>query len=237
MVKQRRNNPELHSLDPEAPHYWQQACEALSKAHPKWAELIAKYSDRAIRSRGAPFETLLRSLIGQQISVKAADAVWGRFVALAIQQGCCKSELLEGLTVEVFQSEGLIQLPDEALRAVGLSGQKVKYVKALAQFEQTGGLAHAVLDAMDDEACSKHLCQVKGIGPWTAQMFLMFCLRRPDVWPVDDIGVQRGIGRQFLEGAVIGPKEALQFGEKLRPWRTVAAWYLWRSLDPGVVDY
>jgi DNA-3-methyladenine glycosylase II len=222
-------DPQLHSVDPEAPHYWQQGCEALSKVHPKWAELIKMYPDRAIRSRGEPFETLLRSLVGQQISVKAADAVWNRFVALADQHGLRSNA--------VFQSEGLLSLSDESLRAVGLSGQKVKYVKALAQFEQTGGLTHAVLDAMEDEACSKHLCKVNGIGPWTAQMFLMFCLRRPDVWPVDDIGVQRGIGRQFFEGAVIGPKEALQFGEKLRPWRTVAAWYLWRSLDPGVVDY
>ncbi|MDH4395104.1 MAG: DNA-3-methyladenine glycosylase 2 family protein [Limnobacter sp.] len=225
--------PRVHSVDPEAPHYWQQGCEALGEVHPRWAELIAMYPDRAIRTRGAPFETLLRSLIGQQISVKAADAVWGRFVALADQQGCCKKDA----SGEVFQSQCLLSLSDESLRAVGLSGQKVKYVKALAQFEQLGGLAHAVLDAMDDEACSKHLCQVKGIGPWTAQMFLMFCLRRPDVWPVDDIGVQRGIGRQFFDGAAISAKEALQFGEKLRPWRTVAAWYLWRSLDPGVVDY
>ena len=95
----------------------------------------------------------------------------------------------------------------------------------------------ALLAALDDEACTRHLCEIKGVGRWTAQMFLMFCLRRPDVWPVDDIGVQRGISRQFFEGEPIGPKEALQFGEKLKPWRTVAAWYLWRSLDPVVVDY
>jgi DNA-3-methyladenine glycosylase II len=240
-LMQKHRSDRVHCIDPEAPHYWQQGCEALGEIHPKWAELVAKYPDRAIRTRGAPFETLLRSLIGQQISVKAADAVWSRFVALANLEGCCKNnvavEVSDGLASEVFISERLLCLSDEALRAVGLSGQKVKYVKALAQFEQTGGLAHAVLEALDDEACSKHLCQVKGIGPWTAQMFLMFCLRRPDVWPVDDIGVQRGIGRQFFDGASIGPKEALQFGEKLRPWRTVAAWYLWRSLDPGVVDY
>lgn len=221
--------PLFYCLDPEAPPYWQRGCEALIAVHPKWVDLIQAYPDRAIRTRGAPFETLLRSLIGQQISVKAADAVWSRFVFLAQEHGCCDGG--------EFKSEGLICLTDESLRAVGLSGQKVKYVKALAQFEQSGGLNHAVLDALDDEICIRHLCQVKGIGPWTAQMFLMFCLRRPDVWPVDDIGVQRGIGRQFFDGAVIGPKEAIQFGEKLRPWRTVATWYLWRSLDPGVVDY
>lgn len=221
------NQSPLFTRDPEAPDYWNQACGVLSAQHPKWAELIQRYPDRALRTRGAPFETLLRSLVGQQISVKAADAVWARFLGL-IEGGSPLNSQVAG---------SLLALPDESLRAVGLSGQKVKYVKALAEFELAGGLEHSQLDALDDVRCSKHLCQVKGIGPWTAQMFLMFCLRRPDVWPVDDIGIQRGIGREFFAGAVIGPKEALQFGEKYRPWRTVAAWYAWRSLDPGVVDY
>ncbi|HEX4878996.1 MAG TPA: DNA-3-methyladenine glycosylase 2 family protein [Limnobacter sp.] len=210
------------SLDPEAPAYWQQACQALMRLHPVWQSLIERHSERALRSRGAPYETLLRSLVGQQISVKAADAVWGR--------------LLQALG-ERIESSQMLALTDEALRATGLSRQKVLYARALSEFEQRGGLEMDTLVALDDAACMKHLCQVKGIGPWTAQMFLMFCLRRPDVWPVDDLGVQRGISLQFFEGQPIGPKEALQFGEKLKPWRTVAAWYLWRSLDPAVVDY
>ncbi|HEX4918674.1 MAG TPA: DNA-3-methyladenine glycosylase 2 family protein [Limnobacter sp.] len=208
--------------DPEAPDYWQQACQALVRLHPVWQHLIESHSERALRSRGAPFETLLRSLVGQQISVKAADAVWSRLV-----------QALE----DRIESGRVLSLTEESLRATGLSRQKVLYARALSEFDRQGGLALATLAALDDVACTKHLCQVKGIGPWTAQMFLMFCLRRPDVWPVDDLGVQRGISVQFSDGQPIGPKEALQFGEKLKPWRTVAAWYLWRSLDPAVVDY
>ena len=210
------------NLDPHAPDYWQAACEALALQSPVWAELVARHSDRALRSRGAPYETMLRSLVGQQISVKAADAVWARVV-----------EALNGQ----INSSVLLALSDDTLKATGLSRQKIAYARALSEFEQQGRLELTLLDGMDDEACTRHLCEIKGVGRWTAQMCLMFCLRRPDVWPVDDIGVQRGISRQFFEGEPIGPKEALQFGEKLKPWRTVAAWYLWRSLDPAVVDY
>jgi DNA-3-methyladenine glycosylase II len=208
--------------DPHAPVYWQEACEALSRLSPVWANLVVRHADRALRSRGAPYETMLRSLVGQQISVKAADAVWARVV-----------DALNGQVT----SQALLALSDDTLKATGLSRQKITYSRALSEFEQQGRLELALLNAMDDEACTRHLCEIKGVGRWTAQMFLMFCLRRPDVWPVDDIGVQRGISRQFFEGEPIGPKEALQFGEKLKPWRTVAAWYLWRSLDPAVVDY
>ncbi|HEY1058960.1 MAG TPA: DNA-3-methyladenine glycosylase 2 family protein [Limnobacter sp.] len=210
------------NLDPQAPDYWQQACEALAQRHGVWANLIERHADRALRSRGAPYETLLRSLIGQQISVKAADAVWGR--VLAAMGGSA-------------DSQRLLALPEDTLRAAGLSRSKVAYARALSEFHQAGQLDLAVLEALTDDECSRHLCTVKGIGPWTAQMFLMFGLRRPDVWPVDDLGIQKGLSRQFFKGEPITPKEALQFGEKLRPWRTVAAWYLWRSLDPAVVDY
>ena len=144
--------------------------------------------------------------------------------------------LIQALNLRINSSE-VLSLGNEVLRATGLSRQKVAYANALSEFDQKGGLALPYLQALDDQSCIKHLIEIKGIGPWTAQMFLIFCLRRPDVWPVDDIGVQRGIACQFFQGATIGPKEALQFGENLRPWRTVAAWYLWRSLDPVVVDY
>jgi DNA-3-methyladenine glycosylase II len=210
------------NLDPQAPAYWQEACASLAVQSAVWADLVNRHTDRALRSRGAPFETMLRSLVGQQISVKAAEAVWMRVV-----------QALNGQ----LTSKALLTLDDDTLRATGLSRQKITYSRALSEFEQKGLLDLALLDSMNDESCTRHLCEIKGVGRWTAQMFLMFCLRRPDVWPVDDIGVQRGISRQFFEGEPIGPKEALQFGEKLKPWRTVAAWYLWRSLDPVVVDY
>lgn len=212
----------LISRDLQAPDYWQTACVALVRCDSRWRSLIETYPERALRSRGRPYETLLRSLVGQQISVKAADAVWMR--------------LLLKLENETRPS-AVLALSDETLREVGLSRQKMAYVRALSELELSGGLQLGVLDAFDDQACMAHLCQTKGIGPWTAQMFLIFGLRRPDVWPIDDIGLRKGISSQFLEGAPVGAKEALQFGEALKPWRTVATWYLWRSLDPGVVDY
>jgi DNA-3-methyladenine glycosylase II len=208
--------------DELAPAYWEQACLALAGSHPVWDQLIQTYPERALRSRGLPYETLLRSLVGQQISVKAADAVWGRlFLALG--------EQVEGTQ--------LISLSDETLRSTGLSRQKVNYARALSEFQLAGHLDLAVLEAFNDEDCMAHLCQVKGIGPWTAHMFLMFGLRRPDIWPVDDLGLRKGISKQFLDGSSVNAQEALQFGENLRPWRTVATWYLWRSLDPVVIDY
>ncbi|MCQ8897185.1 DNA-3-methyladenine glycosylase 2 family protein [Limnobacter humi] len=210
------------NLDPQAPDYWRQACQELARRDAVWAGLIERHADRALRSRGAPYETLLRSLIGQQISVKAADAVWGRVVAAL---------------GDVVDSRRLLNLPEERLRAAGLSRSKVSYARALSEFHQAGQLDLALLDGLTDDECIRHLCAIKGIGPWTAHMFLMFGLRRPDVWPADDLGIQKGLSRQFFNGQPITAKEALQFGEKLRPWRTVAAWYLWRSLDPAVVDY
>lgn len=208
--------------DEQAPEYWDQACEFLIQLDDRWKRLVMSYPDRALRTRGNPFETLGRSLVGQQISVKAAGAVWNRLI-----------EQLGG----GFEVANLEKLSDEALRAVGLSGQKVKYLRALSDFQVQGMLDLSYLDSLSDEDSLTHLCKVKGIGPWTAQMFLMFGLRRPDVWPVDDIGIQRGISLQFRQGAPVGRSEAIQFGETIKPWRTVASWYLWRSLDPVVVDY
>lgn len=218
----------VYTLDIDAPAYWNEACAELRQRSAQWAHLIDSYPDRALRSRGAPFETLLRSLIGQQISVKAAEAVWSRFAALLNPEGDELSHV---------HADRLLALSEVDLRQVGLSGQKVRYAKALADFYLLGELSYERLAELDDRACETHLCQVKGIGPWTAQMFLMFCLRRPDVWPVDDLGIQRGLSRQFLSGAAVGRREAAEFGEHCKPWRTVAAWYLWRSLDPVVIDY
>jgi len=144
------------NLDPDAPAYWQEACEALALQSPVWVELLARHSDRALRSRGAPYETMLRSLVGQQISVKAADAVWARVV-----------DALNGK----ITSRALLALSDDTLKATGLSRQKIAYSRALSEFEQQGGLELAALEGMDDEACTRHLCAIKGVGRWTAQMF------------------------------------------------------------------
>lgn len=211
------------NFDPLAPDYWELGCLHLANLDERWAALIHQFPHRALRSRGEPFYTLARSIVGQQISTSAADAVWGRV-----------SSLFDEVS---FTPQAVINCDDERLREMGLSRAKVQYFKSLAEFANDGQLADDLMISLSDQEVIKHLCQVKGIGEWTAQMFLLFGLRRPDIWPHADLGIQKGIQRQFCHDVNVGAKEALQFGEKLRPWRSVAAWYLWRSLDPEVVDY
>lgn len=208
--------------DPQAPAYWESACACLAQSDARWHALIHKHRDRSLRSRADAYQTLVRAIVGQQISVKAADAVFGRVL-----------DVLGGLV----DSDRVMRASDSSLRSAGLSQRKVEYLRSLAEFAGQGGLSADTLAGLDDEACIAHLVQVKGIGRWTAEMFLIFNLMRPDVWPVDDIGVLKALGQVFGEGKSPDRRSAGTMGEAFRPYRTVAAWYLWRSLDPIAVDY
>ncbi len=172
-------------------------------------------------SRGDPFQTLVRSIVGQQISVKAAQSVWVRFAAAAG-------------TVEPGR---VSRMRMTTLRAAGLSQRKAEYLKDLARCFLTGEVDPGRWPVLDDEAVIEELVRVRGIGRWTAEMFLIFNLLRPDVLPLDDIGVLRGIGLAYGRGERVERAQALAIGEVWRPWRTVATWYLWRSLDPLPVEY
>lgn len=204
-----------------APEYWQQACAELAAADPVMAGLIARYPDAILANRGDPFQTLARAIVGQQISVKAADSVWARF-----------AEFARHVTPEHIASLDLA-----ALAACGLSRRKAEYLWDLAGHFADCRLEPARWKRMDDEAVIAELTDVRGIGRWTAEMFLIFNLRRPDVWPVDDIGLQKAVALHYFDGERPGPKALRQHGERHAPWRTVATWYLWRSLDPAVVQY
>ena len=204
-----------------APKYWQQACVELAAADPVMAALIARYPDAILADRGDPFQTLARAIVGQQISVKAADSVWARF-----------SEFARHVTPGQVATLEL-----EALAACGLSRRKAEYLRDLAGHFADGRIEPARWKKMDDEAVIAELVDVRGIGRWTAEMFLIFSLRRPDVWPVDDIGLQKAVALHYLGGERPTPKTLRRHGERHAPWRTVATWYLWRSLDPGVVQY
>ncbi len=208
--------------DPFAPSYWNQACDHLVAVSDQWCQLIMKFPDRALRSRGKPFETLVRSVIGQQISVKAAETVWRKLV----------DALGDELNAMV-----LGQADPNLLRQAGLSRQKITYLAALCDFDQQGGLDLSLLNRLSDEQVVQHLIQVKGIGQWTAHMLMIFSLMRPNIWPVDDAGLRKAICIVFNHGQPINRKQAADFGSTVTPWRTVACWYLWRSLDPNVVDY
>jgi DNA-3-methyladenine glycosylase II len=184
-------------------------------------KLIKQYPDARFRSRGSAFETLLRAIVGQQISVKAAQSVWDRF---------------SGVIAEISPRE-VLKTKTEAMRACGLSAQKVTYMRDLAGHFESGRLQPRAFHSKSDEELLALLCDVRGIGPWTAEMFLIFHLNRPDVYPLQDIGLIRAIEKSYRGGESISKKELIAIGEQWKPWRTVATWYLWRSLDPIPVEY
>ena len=203
------------------PGYWQQACAELATSDPVMAALITRYPDAILANRGDPFQTLARAIVGQQISVKAADSIWARFAEVA----------------QTIRPEHVATLELDALAACGLSRRKAEYLRDLAGHFVDGRVEPARWKEMADEAVIGELTDVRGIGRWTAEMFLIFSLRRPDVWPVDDIGLQKAVALHYLDGERPTPKALRILGERHAPWRTVATWYLWRSLDPMVVQY
>ena len=182
--------------------------------------LIRAHPDAMLKSRGNAFETLLRAIVGQQISVKAADAVWARVCAAT-----------------PIEAEQLAASSVESLRACGLSRMKAEYAIDLATHFASGRINPRRWMHMDDEAVIAELIDVRGIGRWTAEMFLIFHLLRPNVWPVDDLGLLKAIGLHYRNGEKVIAREAREIGEAWQPWRTVATWSLWRSLDPVAVEY
>jgi len=203
------------------PEYWREACRVLSRADPVLQSLINQYKDVRLRSRGSAFETLLRAIVGQQISVKAAQSVWSRFEERVGQ----------------VSTTNVLAVSSRALRACGLSQQKVEYIRDLAGHFESGMINPRRFKSLDDTALIEHLCDVRGIGRWTAEMFLIFHLQRPDVYPLQDIGLIRAVERHYLGGVRAAKNEVAAVGERWKPWRTVATWYLWRSLDPFPVEY
>ena len=203
------------------PSYWHTACAELVADDPVMAGLIARYPDCVLGTRGDPFQTLARAIVGQQISVKAADSIWGRFEALA----------------ETVAPERIVAINPDSLAACGLSRRKVEYLVDLAGHFIDGRVEPVRWKEMEDEAVTAELTDVRGIGRWTAEMFLIFNLRRPDVWPVDDIGLQKAVALHYLNNERPTPGMLRRHGDRHAPWRTVATWYLWRSLDPAVVQY
>ena len=203
------------------PTYWQQATAELSERDKVLKELIARHQDMVLKSRGEPFYTLARSIVGQQISVKASDKVWQRLI-----------EAVPELT-----PKGISGSIEEDLRACGLSQRKVSYLRDLARHFEQELLEPAGWEAMDDEAVIADLMRVRGIGRWTAEMFLIFNLQRPDVLPLDDFGLQRAMSMHYNNDQPLSKLKIRVISNQWQPWRSVATWYLWRSLDPTPVEY
>ena len=209
------------SADTAAPDYWTAACDHLMKKDRVMRRLVPKFIGASIETRGEPFVTLARSVVGQQISVKAAQSVWDRFSAL----------------MKTVNPRAVSKLKVEDMRAAGLSGRKVEYIKDLADYFQTGKVSVKQWDAMEDEAIIAELIAIRGIGRWTAEMFLMFYLRRPDVLPLDDVGLLNGISKLYFSDEPVSRSEVRDLARAWEPYRSVATWYIWRSLDPDPVAY
>ncbi len=205
----------------KAPTYWKRATHSLSAADPVLGALIARYKGLTLASRGDAFQTLARSIVGQQISVKAAQSVWDRFAT----------------EVGDMQPKRVLKLSVERLRGCGLSGQKVGYLLDLSARFAEGTLDTGCWHDMEDEALIEDLTQVKGIGRWTAEMFLIFYLTRPNVFPLGDLGVQRALSLHYNKGHPLSERRIAALSKLWSPWRSVATWYLWRSLDPVPVEY
>ena len=203
------------------PEYWDRAKRALGRRDPVLAKIIRRHPRVHLEPRGDAFHTLARAIVGQQISVKAAQSVWNRFAVL----------------VSVVSPEEVLKATAKDLRTCGLSARKCEYISDLAQ-RFADGLVHVHRwPEMSDEEVVADLVQVRGIGRWTAEMFLMFNLLRPDVFPLGDLGLQKGLRLAYHGGRRISLRTMQSRGEALRPWRSVATWYLWRSLDPLPVEY
>ena len=214
------------------PDFWDDARRALGRHDPVMRTIIRRCGPGHLVSRSDPFQTLARSIVGQQISVRAAQAVWERV----------------GAASRLVTPERIGRMRATTLRGCGLSERKVEYLKDLASRFRSGEVDPAHWTSLGDEEAIAELVKVRGIGRWTAEMFLIFNLLRPDVFPVDDIGLLRAIALNYAgEG---GPQDqeaasgnrhakaaAAAIGERWRPWRSVATWYLWRSLDPLPVEY
>ena len=203
------------------PDYWIEAKAALAKRDAKLRKIIRKHGDATLRSRGDAFQTLARSIVGQQLSVKAAETIWQRFLAAC---GGMKPPLV-------------LAVPEPTMRACGLSRAKASYLLDLAGRFHTGAIKPRRWMKMEDEAIIEELVQVRGIGRWSAEMFLIFHLMRPDVLPVGDLGLQRAMERLYNGGEPLTKAEMQAMGQAWQPYCSVATWYLWRSLDPVAVEY
>ena len=203
------------------PAYWDDACAHLIKRDRVMRRLVPQCGPVHLVSRGDPFVTLARSVVGQQISVKAAQSVWDRVAA----------------QVRRVTPAMLLKQSVDDLRACGLSARKVEYLQDLAQHFADKKVHVKAWGGMDDEAIIQELVAIRGIGRWTAEMFLMFHLMRPDVLPVDDLGLINGVRRLYFSNEQVTRSELRELAQAWAPYRSVATWYIWRSLDPQPVAY
>lgn len=201
--------------------YWETAKNYLTANDKLLGSVIKQYNGEMLASRSDAFFTLARSIVGQQISVKAADSVWKRFVAV----------------LPSISPHHVREADFELLRGCGLSASKVSYLHSLADYFLNNSRIAKDWEKMNDGELEKSLTSISGIGRWTAEMFMIFYLTRPDVFPIADIGLKKAMFRLYNAGKEMPNSELQKIATQWRPYRTVATWYLWRSLDPVPVEY
>ncbi len=207
-------------ITPMEPDYWQEACKHLVKKDRVMKRLIPQFGSACLQQRSDPFITLARSIVGQQISVKAAQSIWDKFTKLA----------------KKLSPSTVLKLKVDDMRAAGLSARKIEYLVDLALHFDSGALHVKKWDAMDDDAIISELVAIRGIGRWTAEMFLIFHMVRPNVLPLDDVGLINGISQNYFSGEAVSRSEIREVAAAWAPFCSVATWYLWRSLDAIAVD-
>ena len=203
------------------PRFWERGKNYLIKKDKKLGNLIKSYPKDFLFTKSDPFSTLARSIVGQQISVKAAQSVWDRLEV--------KIEKITPFDIKNTHSG--------SLKSVGLSRQKVNYLKNLSDAFIENKIKINLWNKMNDEDIIQDLVQIKGIGRWTAEMFLIFNLCRADIFPLDDIGMIKGLCRVYDLDYPVNRDKVIEIGDKWKPYRSIATWYLWRSLDPIPVEY
>jgi DNA-3-methyladenine glycosylase II len=203
------------------PEYWDEARKYLARRDRVMKRLIPQFGNACLESRGDAFTTLARSIVGQQISVKAAQSVWERFAALPKR----------------VTPANVLKLKVDDMRQAGLSARKIEYLVDLALHFDSGAIHVEAWRARSDEDIVNELVGIRGIGRWTAEMFLIFHLMRPNVLPLDDVGLITGISKNYFSGDPVSRSDAREVAAAWNPYCSVATWYIWRSLDPLPVAY
>ncbi len=206
----------------KSPKYWNKAKKILSKKDPVLKKIIKKFNKGYLKSRNDPFYSLCRTIVGQQISTKAADSIWLKF------EKKCKNKIVP-LTV--------LKLRTGSLKSAGLSRQKISYLKNIAKSFKNKSFNIKNLKSMEDDLAINYITKLKGLGIWSAQMFLMFNLNRPDIFPTKDIGLIRAISKNYNKSYPPSKNFLNKISKMHSGYRSVFTWYMWRSIDPADVEY
>ena len=204
------------------PVYWKKAKKILSKRDPVLKKIFKQFDKGFLTTRGDSFFSICRTIVGQQISTKAADSIWLKF------EKKCKNKIIP---------QNVLKLSSTSLRKVGLSRQKISYLKNIAKSFKNKSFNIKDLKKMDDTTAINYITKLKGLGIWSAQMFLMFNLNRPDIFPTKDIGLLRAISKNYKTPYPPSDRYLNKISKRHLGYRTVFTWYMWRSIDPVDVEY